>query len=254
MGVFEAYRGLRNGTVDSARLLLAVLTRESILENFDTWKRKDEVHRSEAINAANAFLEDFRNSGIDTFDPLRIAGFFPDENRLSNAFAAVLELDKEQIDGLGRKSLIELLGVLIERDPKKIGPIRDLLRDEKVQYKVHREYYQGITRPDIAILSAEFAIIVENKIRGGSETFIRDEFQTDRQWQKLQEYGLANKIPEEHLLGLLLSPEGVSPSSSAFIRVSKTDLTSAMFRAVGEPTESEALSGLRALLHYYDRV
>ncbi len=169
------------------------------------------------LNVAIKVLDQFREKKLYRFDIFRLAGFVANETMFSNAIAAII--DPNRPHQLGKKPLLSILKAIKHRDNQKIDSIMAAIQNSDC-IQVIRELHLGITIPDIVVESDKFIIFIENKIRGGKETYCNGSYQSDRQWGELQKRGRSLGIPENCILGIYLSPEGKSPINNEFVRLS----------------------------------
>ncbi|MGD9731299.1 MAG: PD-(D/E)XK nuclease family protein [Desulfamplus sp.] len=169
------------------------------------------------LNVAIKVLDQFKEKKLYRFDIFRLAGFVANETMFSNAIAAII--DPNRPHQLGKKPLLSILKTIKHRDDQKIDSIMAAIQNSDC-IQVIRELHLGITIPDIVVESDKFIIFIENKIRGGKETYCNGSYQSDRQWGELQKRGRSLGIPENCILGIYLTPEGKSPISNEFVRLS----------------------------------
>ena len=197
----------------------------------------------EKAHNAEKVLKIFKEKNLHHYDLFRVAGFTATENQLSDALASLL--NPKSAHNLGIEPLRNVLSTIKERN-KNVSAILSILDSAEIQ--VFREYHLGNTIPDIAIISNKFIILIENKIRGGCETYTTD-YQTKRQWKKLVEQSKILGIAEQFLLGIFLSPEGKYPHEKHFIPISVSEVVTSIKNAI---IESNCKNNIESFLNFYD--
>ncbi|WP_300463666.1 PD-(D/E)XK nuclease family protein [Desulfobacula sp.] len=208
-------------------------------------------HLDEKVHSAKKVLKIFNEKKLHHYDLFRIAGLTPTENQLSDALASLL--NPKSAHKLGIEPLRNVLST-IENRHKNVSAIISTLDSAEVQ--IIREYHLGDTIPDIAIISDKFIIFIENKIRGGSETYSTAP-QTERQWKKLLKMGKMKGIKEQYLLGIFLSPEEDKyPLENNFIPMSVSKVVMAIKKAIvnseHRATNSDTITNIECFLNYYN--
>jgi hypothetical protein len=184
--------------------------------------------RASKLELAEKVLLHFKERQLHHFDIFHKAGFRPNENMFSDALAALL--NPREGHGLGTLALEKVLDRIEAKAPRsEAGTIKARLVQNRPFISVHREKREAKSIPDIAIISRDFIIFIENKIRGGSETYRRDQWQTIRQWQVLKSQGERLSIP---VLGVFLSPEGKLAMDQNFVPLSVDELVASLKDAV----------------------
>lgn len=213
--------------------------------------REFERRREVTYQAAVRVLALFQQQKLSRFDIFRAAGFRGREENFSNALAALL--DPRQSHGLGLFPLRSMLSVLHHRDFDSISTVLDVISDSQTRVEVVREMHLGSTVVDIAILSDRFTIFIENKVRGGCETWGGGIQQTTRLWEQLKERRLKKSAQKDHpILGIYLSPEGKCPANKHFIPLSVSELISALRQAIAMSEGSPFDQSILAFLDFYD--
>lgn len=233
------YRQLKVQAVENAGRLLTEFHAQEIRQNFQAYKNR-------RIKAAAGLVETFEAKGLARYDIFRIAGFVAGENDFSDAIASLL--DPNRPHQLGTLPLRSLLMALQHRSDKTISAILKLLESPQTNIRVQRELNLGNTRPDIAIRSEDFVILIENKLRGGQET--GGGTQTVRQWEALENLG--RQYETANLLGIFLTPEGKTPASSDFVALPVRELVGAMRQALEQAPWCDYKAMIEAFLDFYN--
>lgn len=241
--VLSAFNAHKEKTVQNAQKLLNDVKKDHLIKSFKTYKT-DKLKKSE-----NLILIYREEKQLHHFDIFRKAGFVANENRLSDAVAAVL--NPKGSHQLGIDPLLQLLNQLIERNPGKINDFIRLVKKNKSQLVVYREKHEENTIPDIEIVCSDFLIFIENKIREGSETFIK-EWQTNRQWKALSVKSDSLNISKENILGIFLTPERKPAKNENFMPLSVSELVSALRHSARKAKNMDTKYSLLAFLNYYD--
>jgi hypothetical protein len=205
----------------------------------------------EKVHSAEKVLKIFKEKKLHHYDLFRIANFTTTENQLSDALASLL--NPKSAHKLGIEPLRNVLST-IENGHENVSAILSVLDSAEIQ--VFREYHLRDTIPDIAIISDRFIIFIENKIRGGSETYTAD-YQTPRQWKRLVELGNMKGIDKQYRLGIFLSPEEDKyPHEKNFIQMSVSKVVTAIKQAIIDSdfrtTNSDTMTNIECFLNYYD--
>lgn len=239
----DDYRNIWDQNLERARIVLNIFKKKNYRQEHAKLKR-------EQLQKGKNILRIFKRSGLSYFDIFSKVGFFAKENNLSDAIAALL--DPHEKHNFGNMLIINILRIIRHRDKRRIDEIMKIIKNESLDYiKVQRERHEGTTIPDITIISDRFLICIENKIRGGTETFFNKKAQTVRQWEKLKEMGGILCVPQERLLGILLTPEGKSPTSEGFIPLSVSELINAVNKTLDESKGCSSKETIKAFLDFY---
>lgn len=202
------------------------------------------------ISNAKQLLNRYHLSGLHSFKIFRIAGFSTNEKNLSDAIQAIL--DPNQTHGLGVLPLMSVLNAIRHRAPRKISFITKELSTKDFFIIIEREENAKDTIPDISITGRSFLIFIENKKRGGTETFLHNKYQTQRQWKQLVLRGKKMGISENGILGIYFTPEGYSAKDQNFIPLHTREFVSAIREAVNMNKSCSCRGELCAFLDYYN--
>ena len=216
------------------------------------------ARRRRQLEDALHVLDEPSARGLGRFDLLRIGGFRPDENALSDMLAALR--DPQRIHGLGAAPLRQMLLALARQrgsDPEwceRLGWLVTRAEEERPRISVIRELPVRDTIPDIAILAPSFTIFLENKVRGGKETNHWSGLaQTVRQWHALLRR--ADRLafdPGRDVLGVLLTPEGYIAKCPSTVHLSTAELAAALRKAGAEAGAGASQAELATFLTYYE--
>lgn len=201
------------------------------------------------LHQAQRGLLAFRGEGLFHFDIFRAAGFVATENGLSDAVASLV--NPKGAHCLGIWPLRMLLGKLRHRAPARVRAISRRLNRSTGDIQVLRELHEETTIPDIEVVSGEFLIFIEHKLRGGEETYVNDEPQTIRQWKALENKCKRHGIPIERCLAIFLTPEGKQPAANEFVSLSVEELVSAFLDALKMAQKCPCKHSIEAFLDYY---
>jgi hypothetical protein len=202
---------------------------------------------AKALASAEKCLSIFLDSNISRFDALSIGKFSPEENDLSDVLAQLFNPNASH--GCGSAFLIAFVRLLQKRYPEKILLSENEIKKNELYLQVIRESNETGTRPDIKITCPDFVIFIENKARGGSETYNEDGYQSERQWKALQEN---KQINSSHRIGVLLSPEGQYPKCKHFLQLVASELAQAMLIAIrGKKTNIRISESIKVFLRFY---
>jgi len=228
--------------LEQTRSLLANLQDRGLIESFHYEAQEKRLEQTKQVLAL------FEEQKLHHFDIFRKAGFLPTENMFSNAIAALL--DPKEGHGLGTLPLEKLLDRMATKDlnPEAelaVQTIKANLTQNQPHIFVHREKREKKTVPDIVIVSKDFVIFIENKIRGGTETRIKEEAQTKRQWQALEQKYKQRNIA---ILGIFLTPEGNQAEEPNFVPLSVRELVICLRDAA---EGSQAQQAINTFLDFY---
>jgi hypothetical protein len=232
--------------LDKLEMFIAAYLDSGLLESFQK-EMETKQRQAEQVLAA------FTAANLKKFNIFLKVGFTADENNLSDAIAALL--DPKGSHGLGLWPLRMLLRTLSTKQsaPSQVNLILPLLEDSDCSIHILRERYEGEgkTIPDIEIVSDKFIIFIENKIQGGSETYMYGQYQTDRQWVALKGKGNRIGVPLDRLLGIFLTPNGESAKNSNFISLSVPELVTAFDEALKAVPDCSCSNSIQAFLEFY---
>jgi len=237
------YNELRTQTLEGATIVLSRFRELGIQSDYSQYVNKH-------YEAAKDVLKSFTSKGLTRYDLFRISGFVATEENLSNALASII--DPNRPHKLGILPLQNLLKTIQHRDKRRISSILETLK-KSPKIQVHRELNLRSTIPDIAVMSNQFIIFIENKLRTGIETGYKEgNYQTNRQWEILQKMGERFNIPEIYLLGIYLTPQGKQPANQEFVRISVSEVIDAIRNALKEK-ESPFANTIESFLISYDQ-
>lgn len=243
--------------ISSKKVLKSFLlyTDDSIIKYKDllsSWKKilpKFYAHQDQIIKKSHNVIRRFKNEYLSRFDIFRIAGFFPNENAYSDTLAAIINPQGQH--GLEKKPLRSIIQYIAENRNKEVSMLLDSIDKTPIEeIIIERERNEFNTIPDITILSPNFVIYIENKVRGGSETLHVDGVQTERQWKRLQYHGKRTGINKKCIMGIFLSPEGKHAVSNKFIPLSTYELSLAILQSLGQDKNSGNYL-IRAFFEFY---
>lgn len=199
------------------------------------------------LGQAETILRSFKEQGLNRFDIFRQAGFYADENRFSDAIAALLDPKRgHQLGILPLKMLLEIIDAKVPES--NASRIISVLEQNPSHISVFREKREEKTRPDIEIIGPDFIIFIENKIRGGHETKVNGEWQTKRQWRVLKEkYDRRGAL----ILAIFLTPEGSLSVEKSFVPLSVGELVAALRKAVNAAEQCPTGYAIQAFLDFY---
>jgi hypothetical protein len=187
--------------------------------------------------------EAIRDRGL--FDCFSIAKWRPNENRLSDVIAALFD------PGWGHEYwlpiLKSVLAKLHEKAPgQPIASVRESLDGMQARVRVRREVRGSMSRADIDIYGPDFVVRIEHKLRGGSETIVSGEPQTNR---------LARDAGDSNLKTILvyLSPEGGRSEKRDFIPLSFRELAEAVAKALGLVKLTPIQASIVGFIDFYGR-
>jgi hypothetical protein len=218
-----------------------------------------DASQTKLIDNACRVFEAMRVRQLTTFNAFLLSGFDPNENRWSDVLARLL--DPRDTHDFGKSLLLALLdAVRAEAKRNKLSHNVDIMvaavkETSSSHIKVERNVYHLKGLPDIVISGSgdkRFTILIENKRRDGSETFINREWQTERYNKIIEEEHKTNPDEVSTLL-IFLSPTGSSAHSPSFVPLSTHELAQAMLGAFdSSDRQSECRHLTRAFLMTYD--
>ena len=177
------------------------------------------------------FLKKFLRE-IQPFDWVSIAGWQPDENRLSDVIAALF--DTRWGHSFGTGILLRVINTLASRNPNLVSIYQDLqwtIGEELPRINVRRERRGSSSRADIDVHTRGVRAIfvrIEHKLRGGVETYVRGKKQTDRLWTDAVERAHQLNIKSENVVGIFLvrvaNHQRVATSAHSLLENFLTDL------------------------------
>lgn len=227
--------------LEQAEALLTIFRESHLGESFD------DMDMANKLEDVQPMLKLFEERQLYLFDIFRKAGFFPNENMFSNAVAALL--DPKERHGLGTLPLEKLLDMISVKEPKSdAAAIKSRLTQNLPYISVHREKWEEKTIPDIAIIGNDFVIFIENKIRGGKETIINGQAQTERQWQALEQKYKRHNIA---ILAIFLTPEGKLAVEPHFVALAVNELISCLRDSLIVAMACPARHSIEAFLDFY---
>jgi hypothetical protein len=210
----------------------------------------------EILDQTERVLALMRSEEIMRTDPYIESGFSPSENRLSNAIAAIIDPFGRHYQGtLGLRALLasaEFLSTAAQREA--IRRVQETLRGNSLSTKVHREHAFESGRIDLRVVGPGFEILVENKLRGGSEVVLGGRLQTLR-YETLIEKAIKQGCD---VVAVYLTPEGKRPSSRHFIAVSTGHFSRCLLDELAEPPDGgdqkqlDSWAMMRAFAMTYD--
>ena len=242
-----AFRDLREKELRAAKAVLNLFVKADL-------KRSFQQYQTQRLAQAQRLISSFRKRNLYYFDIFRKAGFVADENAFSDAIAAILDPnEKHQLRINPILNLLEQVLKNVSGDTvNKVKSLKEIVKKDAPYIAIYRERHEGDTVPDIEIVGYHFIIFIENKIRGGSETLVDGEWQTERQWKALINRAHRLNIPEENLLAIFLTPEGKPPKSQNFIPLSSSQLATAFRRSLEHIQDNEIKCSLLAFLNFYE--
>ena len=246
--VLTAFQHDRELVLTNAHSFLQQPELKTILESY-------QAKQEAAFDQADTVLSLFREQGLNRYNIFRKLGFVANEDALSDVIASLL--DPTENHGLGIKPLKKLLEYLREEHNKtchsyQIENICNALGRKGQFISVHREKSEEFTRPDITIIGAEFAIFIENKVRGGKETdHWNGEWQTVRQGKALGELADRLGIPKSNTLGIFLSPEGKAAQNPDFVSLQVGELIKVLRQSVKRDDNGMGYNSINAFLDFY---
>jgi hypothetical protein len=237
----QGYRKLIQDNFDKSNHLMNSFRNTDLFDSYQKFV-DDRFYRADKV------LQLFKIKKLFAPDIFRIVGFYADENNFSDAISYLL--DPNANHGLGTQTLKSVLNRIKQKSPAIINQILKSLNHKSHSIVVHRERSEISTRPDIEILCDDFIIIVENKMRGGEETFRNDEWQTNRQYDVLRKR--ANSIgAHSAFLAIFLSPEGKPAKNKNFIPISVNHLIGSLKTVIHPKNTTSDLRSITAFLDYY---
>lgn len=213
------------------------------------------AEKEAAFEKADTVVSLFKEKGLNRYNIFRKLGFVANEDSLSDAIASLLNpMDSH---GLGLQPLRHLLAYLQEEwkgtcHSTRIENIQKMLERNEQFVSAHREKSEEFTRPDITIIGADFAIFIENKIRGGKETdHWTGERQTVRQGRALEKLADRLGIPEFNTLGIFLSPEGTGAHNRDFVPLQVGELVKVLRQSVKLDAKGMGYNSINSFLDFY---
>lgn len=223
-----------------AQLFLNKFRNTGIIESF-------QEDRERKFEQARNVLTLFKEQRLSNFDIFRKAGFQADENMLSDAIAALL--DPRESHYLGIWPLQKLLDKIETKAPASAaGVIKTRLEQNQPYIRVFREKREEKTIPDLEICGNDFLIFIENKIRGGQETYRGNQWQTDRQWAILQR---KSEIHGTSILAIFLTPEGKPARNPNFVSLSVNEIITSLREAVVAAQYCPYAHSIQTFLDFY---
>lgn len=195
------------------------------------------------LKNANELIKKFKKSSLNKSNIFLKAGFYPDENNLSDALAFLF--DPNENHKLRTKPLEILLRII---DKKKYANLIKKIRLGINEISVFREFSEEKTRLDIEIIGKEFIIFIENKVWVGSETIINNEYQTNREWKALIKKYEYFRVPPENCICVYLTPQGKKAKNKHFIPVRVDTLISELLKNLKDEND---IDDIRAFLEFY---
>lgn len=239
--VLKAFQKFQEQTTRRAELLLESFSASGLKDSFRRY-------RDQTLSRAEQVLLAFVSRKLHHFDLFHKVGFTANEERLSDAVAALL--DPRGSHQLGTRPLKLLLEKIRDRAPAQVKAIMPYI-GESGYIQIHRERMEGEAIPDIEIVCKDFIIFIENKIQGGKEIFYSDEWQTDRHWEELQRKGKRLGIPPDRLLAIFLNPEWKRARNENFVSLSVDELVSVFRQALDTSPSCSCSHSIQAFLEFY---
>jgi hypothetical protein len=208
------------------------------------------------LKSAKEITNKFKKSGLEMFDIWRTVGFYANENNFSDGIAALLDpYGRHKLSTKPIEKLLHLFSPLKYIESTVSSILHSISKKRETKISVFRERSEGSSRPDIEIISQDFIIFIENKLRGTNETFRGDKWQTERMFQDLETKSEKLGIPGSNCLAIFLTPEGKKASYNKFLRISVAELINAIKDAVRESKACPYVckNSILSFLEYYSK-
>jgi hypothetical protein len=167
------------------------------------------------------------------FDCFQIAAWDPDENNLSDVIAALFDRT------WGHNYFTPILRAILETIAEKLEGRRELvakivkyINAGEIRVVAQRECRGEESRSDIDVFGAQFFLRIEHKLRGGTETIVRNKSQTDRLLNDAMSRADKLGIDRDNVIAILLSPEESHAKNRSFISLTFEEFASAVCEAV----------------------
>ena len=239
--VLKAFQKFQEQTTRRTALLLESFSASGLKDSF---RQYQDQNLSQGEKVLSAFID----KKLHHFDLFHKVGFVANEERLSDAVAALL--DPKGSHRLGTRPLKLLLEKIRDRAPAQVAAIVPYI-GESEYIQIHRERKEGRAIPDIEIVSKDFIIFIENKIQGGKEIEYPGESQTTRYWEELQRKGKRLGIPPDRLLAIFLNPEWKRARNENFVSLSVDELVSVFRQALDTSPSCSCSHSVKAFLEFY---
>jgi len=133
---------------------------DSLIVQFNSQKMREAYHAYlfQKLELAKKATDEFTKKKLGRYDILRIAGFVATEDNFSDAIASLLDPNRPHQPGT--KPLRHALIKLRHRKEDTISKILEALDNDNIKIRVKRDLHLGITRPDVAIISNNFIILI----------------------------------------------------------------------------------------------
>ncbi len=238
--------------------------RELVLTNTHSFLQQPELKtilksylakQEAAFEKAETVISLFCEQGFNRYNIFRKLGFVANEDALSDVIASLL--DPTESHGLGIKPLKKLFEYLQEewketRHSDCIENICNALGRKGKFISIHREKSEEFTRPDITVIGSDFAIFIENKVRGGEETdHWTGERQTVRQGKALGKLADRLGISKFNTLGIFLSPEGKAAHNTDFVSLQVSELIKVLRQSMKRNGSGMEYNSINAFLDFY---
>lgn len=238
---------------------------EKHLERFKKELEKEKLEEQRQFDKASCLLKKFKSTGIYkkaiSYDLFRILKVNVFENDISNVVASVIDPSKSSF---GKDILMELLENTILKDPKNINikRIYKIIKNTpKKRFVCKREYAGESSRIDIRIFTrnsdVEKNVVIdfEMKTEGGLETKKEGKFQTEREYEALENFAKSKTIPPENTLACFVTPYGSYPMAKKFIPLAMDKLRDIILSVLKdrEKTESSDFDecAIGAICHFF---
>lgn len=221
------------------------------------WERQPFAARfvslsGDASASQQKFLDQFLRE-VTPFDCLKIGGWHPNENQLSDVVAALF--DQSWRHGHS----FTILDALMEAASAKtsspaVAFIKSLSATERHDFSVKREQAGEHSRADVDLCGRNFLVRIEHKIRGGSETYDHaNKAQTERLLGDALERATSLQIQKAHACCILLTPEGYEATARDFVALSFGEFAKTITKALHSRSDEGAAS-IKGFLNFYRRL
>lgn len=232
------------------------------LERFKKELEKEKLEEKKQFNKAVDLLKSFKSTGIYekaiSYDLFRILKVNVLENDISDVVASIIDPSKSPF---GKDILMKIVKNTISKDPKNINGIYKIIKDTpENRFVCKREYAGESSRIDIRIftrnsdIEKNVVIDFEMKTEGGSETKKDEKFQTEREYEALEDFA-DEKIPPGNILAFFVTPYGSNPMSEKFIPLAMDELRYIIMNILMDKKETELNNfdgcAIGAICHFF---
>jgi hypothetical protein len=236
---------------------IVVRKQQEIVHLLDEWERQPFASgflplSSNASASQHEFFDRFLREVIP-FDCLKIGGWRPNENQLSDVVAAFFD------HTWGHDHSFAIFDALVDTVWDKISSpaiafIKSLSGAERYGFSVKREQSGEHSRADIDLCGRNFLVRIEHKVRGGFETYGHGNIpQTERLLDDAKMRAESLQIETSHVCCVLLTPEGHAAMAQDFVALSFDAFAETVANAM-KSCSDECATSIRGFLNFYRRL